>query len=296
MHKRVPLTAFDLKKSFSPMASLGFFVEHDKVPFDHKAKEFSFVNAWWMADFSRLAYVRKPALVRKELKAAGFTKTKFIENKKTGTQVLIAHNTKSFIVSFRGTELVGDFQDVMIDVDFFLVDSKTKGKVHHGFQKALDSVWDDIKAYLDKNHKKQSIWFTGHSLGAALATIASARYKVNGTYTFGSPRVGNKKFLNTIKSPVYRMAKSRDIVTRVPPPIIYKHTGDVYFIGGEGDVSKNPNMLFRFKERLGGTEIKILWLIITLIIFNSPMELLLSYLHDHSPYNYSVYMWNNIDA
>lgn len=295
MHERVPLSSFDLKTSFSPMIKLGFFIEHDEVPFEYRAKKFSFINAYWLADFSRLAYVRGQKLVRKELKAAGFTKVKFIENKKTGTQAFIAHNTKAMVLVFRGTELGKDNKDILIDVDFFLTKAHTKGKVHHGFQKALDSVWDEIKAYLDKNHKKQSIWFTGHSLGASLATIASSRYKVNGTYTFGSPRLGTKKFLKTIKSPVYRITKNRDIVVRTPPPIFYRHIGDTYFIGEEGEVTKNPSMLFRFKERLGGSEIKIIWLLIKLIFLGSPWDLILNYLHDHSPYNYSVYMWNNID-
>ncbi len=294
MHKRLPLSIFDLKTSFSPLIEFGCFVEHKDAPFENDAKEFSMVNAWWMADFSRLAYVRDRKTVRQELKSAKFSKVKFIENKKTGTQVLIAYNSKTLVVAFRGTEIVEDFQDILIDADFFLVGSKTKGKVHHGFKKSLDSVWDDIKTYLDKNHKKQTIWFTGHSLGAALATLATARYEVNGTYTFGSPRVGNKKFLKTIKSPVYRMAKSRDIVTRVPPPIFYHHIGDVYFIDSKGIVVKNPGMFFRFEERLGGSELKILWLIVKLVFFRSPWDLLLSYLHDHSPYNYSVHMWNNI--
>lgn len=294
MDKRMPLVEFDIKKSFAPLVGYGFFKENDLVPFEHDEEKFSIINAWWMAEFSRLVYVRNKTLVRTKLKEAGFTKVKFFENKDTGTQAFITHNKQSVVLCFRGTEMDTDFRDVLIDARFWRSESKVDGKVHTGFKKSLDSVWDDIKAYLETTvTEDHTIWFTGHSLGAALATLSAARYTPTATYTFGSPKVGNRRFNRSIKSPVYRVAKSRDIVTRVPP-IWYKATGDLYFIDSKGEILKNPLWTTRFKERLGGNEFKILWLAIKLIVTKSPWDLLLSYLHDHSPYNYSVYMWNNI--
>ena len=294
MDKRQPLTEFDIKKSFAPMIEMGFFKRHQLAPFEHENKEFSAVNAWWMADFSRLAYVRDLDLVRKKLRSAKFTKVKFFEDKKTGTQAFIACSKDAAVLAFRGTEVAEDFQDIVVDADFWMVDG-VEGKVHRGFQKGLDSIWKDIEQHLQKVVKNHTVWFTGHSLGAALATMAASRYAPAVVYTFGSPRVGNRTFGASIKCPVHRIAKSNDIVTRVPPPMFYHHVGDVHFITTEGKILNNPGTLTRFKERLGGSELKILWLLFKMIVLKSPWLFLLSYLHDHSPYNYSVFMWNNID-
>ena len=75
--------------------------------------------------------------------------------------------------------------------------------VHNGFYKAYNDVSSNIKDYvtnLFQTHKfaQPSILVTGHSLGAALATLCAADLKRNGLtgkgmklYNFGSPRVGN---------------------------------------------------------------------------------------------------------
>ena len=64
MHKRLPLSRFDIFTSFAPMVDMGFFVEHKEAPFK-KTSKFSAANAWWLADCSRLAYVRDQKFVRK---------------------------------------------------------------------------------------------------------------------------------------------------------------------------------------------------------------------------------------
>lgn len=295
MDDRIPLTEFDIKKSFAPLVGAGFFKENELVPFEYDETKFSVVNAWWMAEFSRLVYVQSKTMARTKLKDAGYTNTKFFTNKETGTQAFVIYNKQSVVLCFRGTEIDTDFRDILIDARFWRSDSKVDGKVHTGFKKALDSIWDEIKVYLETIvTEDHTVWFTGHSLGASLATLAAARYDPTATYTFGSPRVGNRRFNRSIKSPVYRVAKSRDIVTRVPPPIGYKATGDLYFIDSKGEILKNPLWITRFKQRLGDGECKLLWLAVKMFVTKSPWSLLLSYLHDHSPYNYSVYMWNNI--
>lgn len=52
-------------------------------------------------------------------------------------------------------------------------------------------------------------------------------------------------------------------------------------------------MLRMLKERLSGSEIKILILLFTIIISHNPSSFLMSYLLEHSPHNYSIFMWNN---
>ena len=70
------------------------------------------------------------------------------------------------------------------------------GNVHRGFKAALLEVWTDLENYVSNLQKDNlKIWITGHSLGAALATLAADRYgNVQGLYTYGSPRVGDQDF------------------------------------------------------------------------------------------------------
>lgn len=91
-------------------------------------------------------------------------------------------------MAFRGTQIIKDdtsifhqvLKDVCTDAKLRLVDSKQGGNVHEGFKDALNEVWDDkLSAYLQKLHSEKparTLWFTGHSLGAALATLAADRY------------------------------------------------------------------------------------------------------------------------
>jgi predicted lipase len=73
------------------------------------------------------------------------------------------------------------------------------------------------------------IILTGHSLGAAVATLSAVDLIKNGTsvslYTFGSPRVGNKEFADYVRSLYsklpdkfnsYRFTHYRDVIVHVP--------------------------------------------------------------------------------
>lgn len=59
---------------------------------------------------------------------------------------------------------------------------------------------------------------TGHSLGAALATLAATLELSAELITIGSPRVGNDEFVQLRATrAVKRFVNCADIVTRVPP-------------------------------------------------------------------------------
>jgi len=87
------------------------------------------------------------------------------------------------------------------------------------------------------------IIFTGHSLGAAMATIAIATYELerpeDGAYlfTFGSPRTGNPKladwFQKTFADRAFRFVHNQDLVPKVPPANFgFKHIGAKYWCKG----------------------------------------------------------------
>jgi hypothetical protein len=100
-------------------------------------------------------------------------------------------------------------------------------------RKALQkgSLLDDLAA-LDANGSKDPIWFVGHSLGGALATLAFAAYRNRCEHlgmrrdarlvTFASPLVGDEKFVNKFMErhggQFVHVAYKPDPVSTSPPP------------------------------------------------------------------------------
>ena len=88
-------------------------------------------------------------------------------------------------------------------------------------------VWQQVRqsiASYRANHPNQNICITGHSLGAALATLAFTRLDdpASSLITFGCPRVGNSAYCRLIEAAArtracYRAVDNLDIVTHLPP-------------------------------------------------------------------------------
>lgn len=130
----------------------------------------------------------------------------WFEDKKTDTQGFWFSVNGHLIFVFRGTEGI---KDVAIDVDKKKVKATFDGKgegffAHRGFLKSAESVWPDVRGIIDGiNFKK--VWFTGHSLGGAVATLTAY---VVWKYFEGSERIGG---LCTIGQPrVMRRGKQKD--------------------------------------------------------------------------------------
>ncbi|PLX96647.1 MAG: hypothetical protein C0622_14355 [Desulfuromonas sp.] len=146
------------------------------------------------------------------------------------------------LISFRGTEKV--LEDWLTDADAVPDPDilEEKGiKLHKGFWKVLHdkaevkskvkaeaevlNVLEQVQAILDsdaaqENGQKLPCYFTGHSLGGALALLVTRELApdINGAcYTFGAPRVADYQYFCNMKTPVYRVVNSSDIVPRVPP-------------------------------------------------------------------------------
>jgi hypothetical protein len=137
------------------------------------------------------------------------------------------------LLAFRGTE-ADDQNDKDADLDAILV-PENGALVHQGFKRYLDAVWDDVAAAVAtyrRDHPNQLITVTGHSLGAALASLAFTRLNDPHTslFTFGCPRVGNWVFCRriedaSVKQRCYRVVDDLDVVTHVPPLPFYAHPG-----------------------------------------------------------------------
>lgn len=218
-----------------PGDATDFFLRRPFPSFDPTTNAYSPVNALWLAELSRLVYRHDteeenspPQPTRTHfLEHVGFKQRQFFLSRETGTQAMLVEfgGASPFaVLVFRGTEQ--NIQDYLTDLEFGeLLLVRNKKEVHDGFTEALDSVWGEMDTALAQLHCP--IFYTGHSLGAALATLAAARHAPNAVYTFGSPRVGNPAFIASLsKVPIYRVVDDEDVVTTVPSEGLgYRHVG-----------------------------------------------------------------------
>jgi Lipase (class 3) len=156
------------------------------------------------------------------------------------------------IVSFRGTD-AADPTDLASDAAFLQTDWLQGGMVHRGFAEALDHILADLKAAVDQC--KGRVLYTGHSLGAALATLFATVRPPDFLYTFGSPRVGNAEFVSAMKKVNHhRFVHCCDIVARIPPEkvaeVTYEHCGRLYYIERNGLLSREPDDGVMEKDRI----------------------------------------------
>jgi predicted lipase len=86
-------------------------------------------------------------------------------------------------------------------------------------------VWDEIEGELST--LACPVFYTGHSLGAALATLAASRHAPQAVYTFGSPRVGNEVFVASLQNlPIHRVVDDKDAAALLPPEALgFRHVG-----------------------------------------------------------------------
>lgn len=208
-------------------------------------------NALVLADCAKLAYESELTIKQAIQGSWKFKNFEFFDGG-ASTQGYVAGNDRIIIVAFRGTQ--GKVNDITADAKV-----KTEpgpfGKVHRGFNAALHEVWrpqagkdmrSAIKKFQDNN---QTVWFCGHSLGAALAALAAAEYVfidkgvVNGLYTIGQPRVGNEEFAEQfdkiLANRCFRFVNNNDIVPRVPLPGLvfkYKHGGHPLYFDSNGQL------------------------------------------------------------
>jgi len=190
------------------------------------------------AELSQIAYMPpEPAL--KCVQQIGFSDSYFFD--RDGAQAYQFRNEHDCVIVCRGTE-PNEWNDVKADANAVTALAETVGRVHSGFKQEVDDLWPNIERVLADN--QLPLWFAGHSLGGAMATICAGRCKVSkissnpeGLFTYGSPRVGNRAYVNYYRLVHYRWVNNNDIVTRVPPAWLgYRHAGREMYIDSHGRV------------------------------------------------------------
>ncbi len=231
------LSAPGMLRSLGQVVNKARYGRNDIIPshvfgFEESAADHTLPNAMTLADFSHLAYFG-PACVKKQLSLWGYETFHWVEDEQTDTQVFVAGNDNQLIVCFRGTS---SGKDALVDARFLKTDAfGGRGRVHRGFQGALDSVWSQLEAVVVPLLPSKKLFICGHSLGAALAQLAAHRFAlgahpVAGVYVYGSPRVGNRDFMNAynelLEEKTFLHINNKDIVAQIPPRVLgFNHLG-----------------------------------------------------------------------
>lgn len=284
-HKPIPLPT--IAAGVPPDRNRIYFEDSGALKFTPWVDRFNLVNAWWLAEAAMAAYeVYDPVLIAaisgfKEIDLNPITEAGYVRAalSKGNTQFLTIESKDVLIIAFRGTRLEGfnfpflpkarafapNWGDIVTDAKFLpkVFDDDPSIFVHLGFYQAFVDIKDGLAVVVDKAlNEGRPVWFCGHSLGAALATVAADAYRgrIAGLCTFGSPRVGNRSFVERLteaQTNIWRFVHHRDVVTTVPPPTPrgfslkhwadffqnqddrgetgYTHVGEPLYVAGGGD-------------------------------------------------------------
>lgn len=159
-------------------------------------------------------------------------------------------------VSFRGTEAKivtkGGWADVLRDLRAFPWHSaRLGGWSHSGFYKGAKGVVDS--GLFGILRRDTPIYFTGHSLGGALALNAACMmytmgFNVCGVVTFGSPRTFTKGTANRWlgEVPIKQYSNEKDLVTKMPMRFFgYRHVNEIKTGLEKGHSLKHYQEVFR---------------------------------------------------
>ena len=317
MTKPIPSPTF--RNIRPPNSNYTYFENIQNFPFRPLATDFELVNAGWLADLALLAYADEQFIQRK-LDNAGLTAQGFVMKFLSSyiTQCFVIHNDHFIVVSMRGTEIDnfwGAFDDWLRNLEFAPVRDESGGSVHEGFRKDIDEIWNNnnlgpsLKSYLQQvlGSGPRALWITGHSLGAALATLAAERavrdagFAVQGVYTYGSPRVGDTEFKQHyealgLNAKTFRILHGIDIAQKLFPGATYTHVGQLKYIDSGGIL----HPIFAEQDLPEPSAVQASALGLFRLLGNTAASIadalglpIPAPIADHAPIYYASYIWNN---
>ncbi len=260
-------------------------------PFNPARAAFDPVNAFWLSEICRLIYRRNPdedpersqTLSRHDILArVGCEEILFIHRQETQCALIQSTGdpTAFAVLVFRGTT---GFRNWLLDLDIRPEKLDARTTVHRGFSESLDQIWELLQPAMET--LTSPCFFTGHSMGGALAQLAATRYKPRAVYCFGAPRVGDAGYVEMMRTiPIYRVVNNRDIVAMLPPAsqiLPFRPAGHLIHICAQGrlrqiDDEKAADSACDEEDAPATTSQKSRW-------YDPPR-----YLADHAPINYSA--------
>ncbi len=256
---------------FNPGKAADFF-KADNTPFLAGKHGFSSVNGWWLAEMSRLIYLRggrnckvdsEQKVRSRFLNRAGLEESWYYNGQFVQCAIIrtLPEKSEPFgVLVFRGTRR--GISNCSFLLNFLLVDWPAGGKVHGGFKRVLLDAWEHIHPELEKI--SSPLFFTGHSLGGALAVLAATLKEPAAVYSFGCPRFADANFISATRHlRIHRVVNPTDVVARIPPLPGVLHVGEPHFLENSKQQEQSSS------------------------IWDAPI-----FLTDHSPTNYSFRLSN----
>lgn len=232
------------------------------------------VDAALLADFAQAAYWPRSD-AEAFLARIDFDLERWIARRDTECFVAVNHEHRRAVFAFRGTQ-PGRLRDWLTDLNARQT-AWASGRVHAGFQESVDQVFADLYPILaELSAHGMALYGTGHSKGAAEATLTAARLRaaqhpVAGLCTFGSPRVGDTRFAAWMDAvmpfAIHRYVNNNDLVARLPLPaawisryvplgwlwpVGFRHCGRLHYVTAGGEILDDPPISKLCRDRLTG--------------------------------------------
>lgn len=194
------------------------------------------------------------------------------------TQAYVGANDEHIVIAFRGSEKPGSIDGLkdwlmtnalnllIVPIGPLGADFAAAGagaRWHQGFVNAIAEVWEPLLAatIAQLKAKDRPLWITGHSLGGALAILASWLFlrktvPVHQVFTFGAPMVGNKDAADAVNREyagrMFLYVNATDPVPLLPMLSLvandFKHCDRVVILGDSAGAAN----LLAFARQLGG--------------------------------------------
>ncbi|MFE7114756.1 lipase family protein [Streptomyces sp. NPDC057654] len=225
--------------------------------------------AYWLAKASDLAYKDETA-IEAEARSWGFDEVRHHTTRFTppfpleDTQAYTIASDDMIITAFRGTE-PKQIRDWLSDATTPPWPGPNRtGYIHYGFAEALQSIFPDVKDTLaELRTGDQTVWFTGHSLGGALAMLAGARMyleeprlRADGVYTYGQPRTCDRLLAGAydkgFTDRMFRFVNNNDIVPQLPPEPAFTHVKALKYIDSDGELHDTMGLFGGLADRAKG--------------------------------------------
>lgn len=292
------LPAPSLESLYPPIMGHDYFHGHRQQAFVAAAGLAHAGNRWWLAEHALLSYTDATE-VRSTL-APWYPQLTTVAHAASSGFAYLAVAADHAVLALRGTEVFkpGDpwrklravIADWISDAAVARVNWDGPGKVHRGFRGAFEALWPGLVPAVDVLPPQLPLYCCGHSLGGALALLATQRLQQWPSrrdaplhcLSAGQPRVGDGDFKAALSTlDIVRLVNGRDLVARLPPGWTgYRHVGRKLALDATASTA-GQEAVDRELDQVAPSRLS-LWLGAM-----TPAALV-----DHSPLHYALRAWN----